>query len=483
MGLLDFLKRNRKQKEIRSIISNYYGGDWKFFVWNYAQNIAEIPEVKIACEKVSDIMSAVPIWHKRINKNGSIDYLEDATARVLTYQPNPLQNGSQFIKNLITDLLINGEAFAEPIFDNKTGYLSQLYPLPVRNKQFTLENNQGYVQFFDGRNNPEKKYNLKSLIYLNRFSTLSGGSKSNLGLYETVLKSLGEQIVNVANPKKPRAILQSTISGAGALKERDKTGVMNDVKANFDNEVNGIVYFDKTWQVTPINWQENDVNKELMQFVINIVYNYFGITENIINGKATEIEMQMFIANTIKPLAIQLEREFSNKLFTPTEFYHGNRIEFDYHALTVTTLQARTALFSVAIRSGILNIDECREYLGQPPLRSGLGAKYRVTADTVDIEIADKYQLGKVNATTTDTTQTQSVEGGDLTASEEKELVEDVQKVVKEPLLVGQLQGLAQIVADYKEGKYTFNQALNMLEIGIGLSTEEATKILDKQDV
>ena len=399
MGLLDVFRRNKKQKEIRSIISNYYGGDWKYFVWNYANQIYDIPEVRTAIEKVSDVFSCVPIWHKRVDKDGNVSYMEDATARVLTYQPNPLQNGTQFIKNLITDLLVQNDAFAEPIFDTKTGALSQIYPLPVRNKQLSLENNQGYVQFFDARNNPEKKYNLRSLIYLNRFSTLNGGTKNNLGLYETVLKSLGEQIVNVANPKKPRAILQSTLTGAGQLKDRDKTGVMNEVKANFAENVDGLVYFDKMWQVTPINWHENDVNKELMQFVINIVYNYFSINENIINNKATEIEMQMFIANTIKPLAIQCEREFTNKLFTINEFNFGNRIEFDYHALTVTTLQARTALFSVAIRSGILNQDECREYLGQPPLPNGWGKKYRVTADTVDIEIADKYQLGKVNET------------------------------------------------------------------------------------
>ena len=396
MGLLDVFRRNRKQKEIRSIISNYYGGDWKYFVWNYANQIYDIVEVRTAVEKVADIFSAVPIWHKRVDKDGNVTYMEDATARVLNYQPNPLQNGTQFIKNLITDLLVQNDAFAEPIFDTKTGALSQIYPLPVRNKQLSLENNQGYVQFFDARNNPEKKYNLKSLIYLNRFSTLSGGTKNNLGLYETVLKSLGEQIVNVASPKKPRAILQSNQIGQGQLKDKDKTGVMNDVKANFDSNVNGIVYFDKMWNITPINWQENDVNKELMQLVINIVYNYFSINEAIINNKATEIEMQMFIANTIKPLAIQLEREFTNKLFTVNEFNFGNRIEFDYHALTVTTLQARTALFSVAIRSGILNQDECREYLGQPPLPNGWGKKYRVTADTINIDVADKYQLGKV---------------------------------------------------------------------------------------
>lgn len=412
MGLFDFLRRNRKQKEIRSIIGNYYGGDWRYFVWNYANQIYDIPEVRTAIEKVADIFSCVPIWHKRVNKNGSVDYLEDATARVLTYQPNPLQNGTQFIKNLITDLLVQNDAFAEPVFDNKTGYLSHIYPLPVRNKQITLDNNVGYVQFFDAANRPDKKYNLNSLIYLNRFSTLTGGTKNNLGLYETVLKSLGEQIVNVANPKKPRAILQSNLNGAGQLKDKDRKGTMEAVKANFADNVDGLVYFDKMWQVTPINWHENDVNKELMQFVINIVFNYFSINEAIINNKATEIEMQMFIANTIKPLAIQCEREFTNKLFTVNEYYFGHRIEFDYHALTVTTLQARTALFSVAIRSGILNQDECREYLGQPPLPNGWGKKYRVTADTVDIEIADKYQLGKVKETPSNTTSNESVEGG-----------------------------------------------------------------------
>jgi hypothetical protein len=263
-----------------------------------------------------------------------------------------------------------------------------------------LENNQGYVQFFDARNNPEKKYNLKSLIYLNRFSTLNGGTKNNLGLYETVLKSLGEQIVNVANPRKPRAILQSNISGSGQLKERDKTGVLNEVKANFAENVDGLVYFDKMWQVTPINWHENDVNKELMQLVINIVYNYFGINDNIINNTASEIEFSMFISNTIKPLAIQCEREFTNKLFTQNEYYFGNRIEFDYFALTVSTLSAKTAFFQSGIRNGYLNQDECREYSGHPPLPNGIGSKYRVSADTVDISIVDKYQLGKVNETT-----------------------------------------------------------------------------------
>lgn len=426
LGLRDFFSRNKRQKQVRSLISTYYGGDWKYFVWNYANQIYDIPEVRTAIEKISDIFSSMPIYHKRINKDDSVEYLQDTTHRVLNYYPNPLQNGTQFIKNIVTQLLVESNAFAEPIFDYQTGRLLQIYPIP--NKVFKFETDNGnrnaYVLFADGTN-PEKKYNLKDIIYLSRFCTLSGGKKNNLGLYETVLKSLGEQIVNVASPKKPRAILQSNQVGQGQLKDKDRKGTMEDVKANFDESVQGLVYFDKMWNITPINWQENDVNRELMQMVINIVYNYFSINENIINNKASEVEMEMFINTTIKPLAIQFEKEFTNKLFTENEYYFGNRIEFDYYSLSVSTLQAKTSLFGVAIRQGILNIDECREMIGQPPLPNGWGKKYRVTADTVDIEIANKYQLGKVNQTekvsTTESTPVEDIKSNKEVSSGEGE--------------------------------------------------------------
>lgn len=401
MGLFDIFRRNKEKKQIRSIISNYYGGDWRYFVWNYANQIYDIPEVRIAIEKISDIFSSIPIYHKRIEKDGTVRYLSDPTERILNYKPNALQNKSQFIKNVVTQLFVENNCFIEPIFDSSSGDLKALYPLP--NKNFKLDTSSngmtGYVQFLDQKQNTEKKYNLEDIIYLSRFCTLSGGQKNKLGLYEEVIKSLGEQIVNVANPKKPRAILQSTQVGQGQLKDKDKKGTMEDVKANFDESVQGLVYFDKMWQVTPINWQENEVNEKLMQTVVNTVYNYFGINENVINNKATEVEMEMFISTTIKPLAEQFEQEFTNKLFTENEYYFGNRIEFDYFTLSVSTLQAKTSLFGVAIRQGILNIDECREMIGQPPLENGLGKTYRVTADTIDIKVANDYQLGKVGKT------------------------------------------------------------------------------------
>lgn len=449
MGFLDIFRRKNKtqmegnesrsariERELRNIILNYYGGDYKYFVWNYANQIYNIPEVRTAIEKIASIFSRIPIYHKRVDKNGKVMYFESSsTSRVLNYRANALQNKTQFFKETVTDLLLENNAFIEPIFDY-TGNLKALYPLPTRNFQLSLNDSatKGYVQFYDAYNRVDKKYDLDNLIYLNRFSTFSGGKKNELGLYETVLKSLGEQIVNVASPNKPRAIIQSDIAGQGNLKNADRKGATEDIKAGFAENIHGLAYLDKMWKITPINWNENDVNEKIMNLVIKIVYNYFGINEKIINDTATEIEMQMFIANTIEPLARQFEEEFTNKLFTENEFYYGNRIEFDFYALTVSTLQAKTSLFGVAIRQGILNIDECREMIGQPPLPNGLGRKYRVTADTVDIEIADEYQLGKVGKSVKETTKTENVshgtneEGGTEETVSTTTTVEDINK-------------------------------------------------------
>ena len=97
-------------------------------------------------------------------------------------------------------------------------------------------------------------------------------------------------------------------------------------------------------------------------------------------------------------MARQAEQEFTAKLFSKREREFGNRLELDTFYLSVSTLSAKTQFFNVVGRSGVLNIDEQREMIGYPPLPDGLGQMYRVTADTVNLEIVDEYQKAKNGA-------------------------------------------------------------------------------------
>lgn len=377
--------------QLCTIITDMYGGNVGLFARTYASSIYNIPEVRTAIETYANIFSIIPRYFERVDKNGNIVYLENAADRVINLKPNKLQNATQFWKNLVTEVMLYNNAFVEPTWDLRTGQIESLYVLPHMQHEFNLYGKRATVTFL----NIGKTYDLDDIIYLNRFPTLTGGSPNNLGLYETVIHALSEQAITVADPKKPRAILQAEKGTSGNLKDKDKEGTMKDVKGNFDSSVKGIVYFDPNWKITPINWQENDVNRELMRFVVNIVYNYFGMDEEIINNNASEIKFQLFVKTKMEPLARQIEQEFTYKLHSAREIEVGNRLELDTFNLSVSTLAAKTQFFNVVGRSGVMNIDEQREMVGMPPLPDGKGKMYRVTADTVNIDIVDDYQKNK----------------------------------------------------------------------------------------
>lgn len=422
--ILDFFKntfrRSKSQpgqvqprEQLRTIIHDYYGNNVGWFAYNYASNIYQIPEVRTAIQSFAEIFSIIPKYFERKDKDGNVTYLEGEEDRVINVRANPLQNASQFWVNLITSLMLYSNVFVEPRFSSRTGRLSQLYVLPHDFYDFKLYDDRATVTF--GRIG--KTYDMSDLIYLNRFSALGGGQKNDLGLYETVIQALAAQAIAVADPNKVRAIMQTDPTAQGQLKEKDADGTMRDLDARFDKSVRGIAYVDPQWKITPINWNENDVNRDLMKLVIDIVYNYFGITADIVNNKATEIEYQLFVKNHVEPIARQVEQEFTSKIFSRMEQAHGNRLELDTFWLQVSTLATKTAFFNVVSRNGVMNNDEMREMIGYAPLPDGLGRKYRVTLDTVNIENADAYQSVKNGAAGADG-QTEKPEGGGTQATE-----------------------------------------------------------------
>lgn len=406
-------RKTQPREQLRTIVHEYYGNNVGWFAYNYASNIYQIPEVRTAIQSFAEIFSIIPKYFEWKDKDGNVTYLEGEEDRVINVQANPLQNASQFWVNLITSLMLYSNVFVEPRFSPRTGKLSQLYVLPRDFYDFKLYDDRATVTF--GRIG--KTYDMSDLIYLNRFSALGGGQKNDLGLYETVIQALAAQAIAVADPNKVRAIMQADSAAQGQLKPGDADGTMRDLDARFDKSVRGIAYVDPQWKITPINWNENDVNRDLMKLVIDIVYNYFGITADIVNNKATEIEYQLFVKNHIEPVARQVEQEFTGKIFSRMEQAHGNRLELDTFWLQVSTLSAKTAFFNVVSRNGVMNNDEMREMIGYAPLPDGLGRKYRVTLDTVNIENADAYQSAK-NGAAGAGGQSEKPTGGGSSASE-----------------------------------------------------------------
>jgi phage portal protein BeeE len=120
------------------------------------------------------------------------------------------------------------------------------------------------------------------------------------------------------------------------------------------------------YDVININGKTNALDTKLLETITRQLYNYFGVSHEIINGTASELQYEQFVDNTIKPIAKQIEEEFTYKLFSNPEINHLNRIKAELIDLEISTLGAKTAFFKEMIFGGVINRNEVRVRIGLP---------------------------------------------------------------------------------------------------------------------
>lgn len=157
---------------------------------------------------------------------------------------------------------------------------------------------------------------------------------------------------------------------------------------------------------------------------------------------------------------------------------------FDTKEIIKASLKERFETYQLAKDCGIMTINEMRQAEnmntigGLDYINLGLDS---VLYNTVTGEIytpnTDSTKTAEGSTDTTGTTGAAS-QADDAIVDKTMDKVDDV---VRQPLLVGQIQSMQQIIAGVTSGTYTQEQAKNMLIVGVGLSSEDADKVLDMQ--
>ncbi len=111
-------------------------------------------------------------------------------------------------------------------------------------------------------------------------------------------------------------------------------------------------------------------NATQMDKTINRIYNFFGTNEKIIQAKYTEDEWNAYSKSEIEPFALQLQNEFTSKLFTPRERACGNKIVFEEASLQCASISTKLNLREMVDR-GAMTPNEWRAAFNLPPIDGG----------------------------------------------------------------------------------------------------------------
>lgn len=143
-------------------------------------------------------------------------------------------------------------------------------------------------------------------------------------------------------------------------------------KENFKGEGGGILLFPNTYaNVKQIEPKPFVIDPEEMKQIKENVCDYFGVSDNIMQNKATADESDAFYEGAIEPFAIQLGETLTKASFTLQEQTTGN--EFIVTSNRIRTMSASEKLnWAVSMLDrGIVSLNEVREVYSLGPIDGG----------------------------------------------------------------------------------------------------------------
>jgi HK97 family phage portal protein len=403
----------RVKKEKRSLFSKMFGNDnntnapatatdfkilngYKSIFTNYDGHYYDDADIRSCVDAIARNGAKLNPKHLRYGKNG-IEMINDNLWRLISRKPNELQNAYKFYYQVISELELYNNSFIF-IQRNENNVVVGLYPLHYQTLKFYEYQDDIWLQFQFG-NCKRRFVKLKDCIHLTRFvgdDGITGGNNIPIVKTLSIKHVLDEGIVNaIKTTQSIKGVIKSTKS---LLNPKDVKTMRDQFVKDFveNSDGSGIGGLDASTDFIPISLNPTTASDTQIKSINDKVLSYYGINDNIVQSKYSEDEWNAFYESVLEPIGLQMSLEFTNKLFSATEIYHGNEIIFTSNRLQYASNNTKINL--IRYGNNVLMIDEMREILNLEPLPDGKGQVVMQDLNHIDSDIANDYQLDSENS-------------------------------------------------------------------------------------
>lgn len=389
MGLFDIIfgRERTKEKAVELRLLDGFRASFSRF----GGDIYDTALIRTCIDTIARNAAKLSPKHIRATE-GRFETLNKTIQRLVSEQPNELDNAYSFYYKVVSQLYLYNNAYVF-ISRDASGVPIGLYPiLPERTKLLEYQGNI-YVEF---KFSDQHRYvaSLKDdVIMLKRFycqSDIAGGNQDAIIKTMSFRHVMQEGIVNA---------IKTTANLKGYLKTTKTMLKPEDVKRTRDQFVNdfinnsdgtGIAGLDATTDFQPLKMDPVTASDSQVDFINSEVKNYFGLCDEIIQSNYSEDQWNAFYESVLEPIAVQMSLEFSNKLFTLRERQFGNKIIFESNRLQYASNTTKVAI--ARYLNNYLTMNEIREIFNLAPLEDG--SKILQDLNHINSDIADDYQGG-----------------------------------------------------------------------------------------
>ena len=316
--------------------------------------------------------SQVDIKHVKVDKNTQNEEIQEKSAfnYLFGVEANLDQSARDFVHDIVESMMQEGVVAVVPIDTTgnpEKGTMEVLTARVCRIVRWYPEHIK--VEAYDQRDGRRKEIMCRkrdTLIIQNPLYAIVNGENATLKRLQSKLKLL-DMIDDREASGKMDLILQLPYQIKSETKRNQAVDRINNIAKQLSSSKYGIGYVDATEKITQLN---RPVTANILEQVENLkkeLYNQLGLTENVFNGTASEMEMRNYYARSIDPVLSRITAEATRKWLTKTAMTQGHRFIFRRDPFKLVPIEQVAEIADKFSRNEILSANEIRPILGFGP--------------------------------------------------------------------------------------------------------------------
>ena len=367
MGIFNFLNR-KSESVLRYQLVTERGNS--AYAWN--GKIYESDIIAACLAPYAKAISKLSPKHIRSDYNGGFKVNPEPYMRILLSDPNPLMSMTKLQERITAPLLINGNAYLLIVRDIN-GYPTELFPLAAVNAEAVYKKSELYLKF-TLTNGKQYTFNYDDIIHLRcHLNNNDIFGESIMPALSELMNVIGTIDKGIVKAVKNSNVIKWLLKYETALRSEDIQAEAKKFADNYldvSNSAVGVAATDAKADVVQVTPKDYVPNYTIMASVVNRIYALFGVNEKIVNSSYNEDEWNSFYELNIEPIALDMQNEFTRKLFTRKERGFGNRIVFEAANLSCASTSTKLQFVGMVDR-GAMSTNEWRELFNLGPTDEG----------------------------------------------------------------------------------------------------------------
>lgn len=317
-------------------------------------------------------VASIQLTHVRNDENGQ--YLSDIFSGLnncLTTQANVDQFAQQFRIDAMMTLFDKGVVALVPVDTSSNPIDSNAYDvLTIRAAEVVAwYPNHVRVNLYDESKGYRRQITLpKSLVAIieNPFYQVMNEPSSTLQRLVRKLNML-DQIDEQSSSGKLDLIIQLPYVIKSEARRQQADQRRKDIEFQLKGSQYGIAYTDGTEKITQLNRPATNNLMDQITYLTQMLYSQLGLTEEIMNGSATESTMNNYFHRTIEPILMSMIEAMRATFLSKTARTQGQSIAFFRNPFALVPMADMAKIADMFSRNEIATANDIRVSIGWKP--------------------------------------------------------------------------------------------------------------------